>query len=123
MKKLLMAIVIVLIASPLVVGQTEEVYNPDGVRWDHNTEPDLAGYYIYETTTSGSYEGLTFAFSVPAGTNQWEFETDHPEGKFYWSATAYDFAGNESGLSNEAEATFDHTPPDAPTGCMTFRNP
>jgi len=120
MKKIMMAMVAVLLMSPLVMGQGGEIYNPDGLTWDHNTEPDLAGYYIYETTTPGNYEGLTFAVSIPAGTNRWMFDPDHPDGTFYWSATAYDHAGNESGRSNEAEATFDHTPPDPPTGCMTF---
>ena len=123
MKKLLMITIALMLFAPLIVAQEAMVWNPKGLEWDHNTEADLAGYFIYETTTQGDYEGLTFAVSVPAGTNRYEFPVDpkHPDGTFYWVLTAYDLAGNESGHSNEVVAGFDYTPPAPPAGCKTFK--
>jgi len=90
--------------------------NPVGFTWDHNTESDLGGYYIYEATAPGGY--VTFAFSVPAGTNTFTLPVGHAEGTFYWVITAYDTAGNESGYSNEVSDRFDVTGCEAPVGLM-----
>ena len=83
--------------------------------WNANVEPDLAGYRLYQSTTSGQYDfgdGNQIA-TIPAGTETISL-TDVPDGKFYWSLTAYDTLGLESGPSNEVSATLDTTAPNPP---------
>ena len=85
--------------------------------WDANTESDLAGYRLYQATTSGQYtfgDGNQVA-TIPAGTETVTLE-DVPDGTYYWVATAYDVGGLESGPSNEVSATLDATPPQPPQG-------
>jgi hypothetical protein len=101
----------------LLLGGVVYAGNPLGLTWNNNTEPDLAGYYVYEATSPGGY-GITFAMSVPAGTNSVTFPLSHTSGKFYWVVTAFDTTGNQSGYSNEVTATFDYAAPQPPTGCQ-----
>ncbi|KPL23737.1 MAG: hypothetical protein AMJ75_05450, partial [Phycisphaerae bacterium SM1_79] len=70
--------------------------------WADNTEPDLAGYDVYRSTTSGGpYSLIDFDLtqsdytdnSVSNGTT------------YYYVVTAIDTSLNESGYSNEATAT------------------
>jgi len=76
------------------------------LRWDANTESDLAGYYVYMGTRSGAYAqrvdvSLTNTPNAPEVTIG-----DLVEGSTYFFAvTAYDLAGNESGFSNEVMQT------------------
>jgi hypothetical protein len=83
--------------------------------WDALTSPDAVGVRIYQATTTGSYTyGAVNAkcmATVPALTCT---VPNIPDGKYFWVATAYDAAGNESGPSNEVTKTFDTTAPDAP---------
>ncbi len=83
--------------------------------WADNSEPDLAGYNVYRSTTPGSgYSRLNGSLlsssyytdnSVTNGTT------------YYYVVTAVDTSSNESGYSNEDSATpADMTPPAAPTG-------
>ena len=83
--------------------------------WDPNDEPDLAGYRIYCSATSGQYDyGAEHCVAeVPAGTVTATVE-NIPDGMWYWVATAFDRYGNESGPSNEVTATLDATAPTAP---------
>ena len=71
--------------------------------WNPNMEEDLAGYRIYYGTGDGDYN-----YTVDVG-NQTEYTvTDLEEGlPYYFAATAYDLAGNESDYSNEVP----YTPP------------
>ena len=115
MKKALITLITVMLLGGVVWADGE--MNPTGLSWDHNTESDLAGYYIYSATSSGGYTQPNFAFSVPAGTNTFDFPPSQPEGVHYWAVTAYDLAGNESGFSNEVWVVFDATPPTPPTNC------
>lgn len=80
------------------------------VSWTANKEPDLAGYKIYYSQTSGSYTqsvdarlALKYVFSELA-----EGQT------YYFVVTAYDTANNESAYSAEVSAQVpvtDKTPP------------
>ena len=95
-----------------------------GVAWDPNTEADLAGYRIYMSGTSNTYEYGEFSndiiAQVPAGT---ESVTIHiPDGTWYLVATAYDTEGLESPRS-EIELTITTNPEEGnPPGCvMNFR--
>ncbi len=82
--------------------------------WDKNTEPDLAGYYIYYKNGSsgapyngtGAYEGDS-PIKIPLASLN---DPENPEytihdlsgaGTFYFVATAYDIYDNESGDSVE----------------------
>ena len=82
--------------------------------WDKNTEPDLAGYYIYYKNGSsgapyngtGAYEGDS-PIKIPLASLN---DPENPEyiihdlsgtGTFYFVATAYDIYDNESGYSVE----------------------
>ena len=80
--------------------------------WDPNTEPDLAGYKVYQGTTSGSYGP-----SIDVGnTLLYTASNLQPGGTYYFAPTAYDTSGNESIPSNEISqqisgSTSDITPP------------
>jgi len=79
------------------------------VTWDANTEPDLAGYKVYYSTTSGSY-----GTPVDVGNT-----TSHPISglsagtTYYFAVTAYDASGNESPYSAEVTVAVPagNTPP------------
>ncbi|UCC84493.1 MAG: fibronectin type III domain-containing protein, partial [Gemmatimonadota bacterium] len=70
--------------------------------WADNTEPDLANYSVYRSTTSGGgyslvAEGLTGSQHTDTGLSGGT--------TYYYVVTAKDTSGNESGDSNEASAT------------------
>jgi hypothetical protein len=82
--------------------------------WDKNTEPDIAGYYIYYKNGSsgapyngtGAEEGNS-PIQIPVASLN---DPDNPQftihglsgtGTFYFVATTYDTSGNESGYSAE----------------------
>ena len=69
--------------------------NADGTALD-----DLAGYVIYDGTSSGSYDMWT-----DVG-NSTQFTLDSlTAGTYFFVVTAYDASGNESAHSNEISAT------------------
>ena len=68
-----------------------------GIRWDPNTEPDLAGYRVYYGTASGSYGSPIDVGNVTSYTL-----TGLSAGQLYFIAvTAHDTSNNQSGYSNE----------------------
>ena len=111
---IVLAVVAVLLQGISI--QAQEAYNPTGVKWDANTESDLAGYRLYEKAEDGAYEELATCIK---GTTALMFSsaTPHTDGVYGWVVTAYDGAGNESGYSNEVTAVFDAGAPAPPTGC------
>jgi endoglucanase len=83
--------------------------------WADNGEPDLAGYDVHRSTTTGG------PYSVIASDLTSSDYTDNSVSNgttYYYVVTAIDTSTNESGYSNEASATpeADTTPPAAPTG-------
>ena len=77
--------------------------------WNPNTESDLAGYKVYFGTVSSTYTqsvdvGLT---STPA-TPQYILNNLVEGNTYFFTITAYDTSGNQSGYSNEAN-NFDGT--------------
>jgi hypothetical protein len=82
--------------------------------WDP-TPSGVVGVRIYQSAAAGTYQyGSSSAVAtIAAGTTQATL-SNVPDGTYYWVATAYDAAGNESGPSNEVSATFDTTAPAAP---------
>jgi fibronectin type III domain protein len=72
--------------------------------WAANVEPDLAGYKIYVGTNSGTYSFPGSPF-VPGKVTSYTI-SNLPKGQtYYFAISAYDSAGNESGLSAEVSKT------------------
>ena len=114
MKKLLLTLAMVLLLPVLIWAASDVTF-----QWDANTEGDMAGYRLYQSTVSGQY---TFgagneAINIPVPTtNATLFNV--PDGTYYWVVTAYDTdtpTANESGPSNEVTKTLDSIPPSPPT--------
>lgn len=111
---ILVAITALLVGNcVLAYGQANQIK----AQWDSNTEPDLAGYRIYWSSEQGAYSN---AFDIPLvnfvpkpdwNTIQTGWLTP---GRWYFVATAYDTAGNESGFSNEVFADIPDVSPAAP---------
>ncbi|MDX2000453.1 MAG: CARDB domain-containing protein, partial [Thermoanaerobaculia bacterium] len=72
--------------------------------WNPNSEPDLAGYFVYR-------DGVKIT-PLPVPTNEY-LDLGLTEGPYVYTVTAVDLAGNESGPSNEASVAVDRTPPAA----------
>jgi hypothetical protein len=73
--------------------------------WNPNSESDLAGYKIHYGNSSGNYSS-----NVDVGNLTSYTISDLVDGNvYYFTATAYDFSGNESAYSEEA--IYDTTPP------------
>jgi hypothetical protein len=77
--------------------------------WDANLEPDLKGYRIYQSATSGSYEKIPkVEIKCGPGDNTCcEYRLGPMDkGVYYWVATAFDVDDNESDYSTELSHTF-----------------
>jgi len=86
------------------------------IEWDANSEQDLAGYKLYQSSQSGVYAGNPVA-TIPAGTETVTL-TNVPDGTWYWVLTAYDAGDNESGYSNEVTASLDTEAPAPPRNLL-----
>jgi hypothetical protein len=84
------------------------------LEWNANTEPDLAGYRIYQSLESGVYSFDTPIEDISVGTETVTF-TVTEKGRVFWIATAYNNQGLESGPSNEVSAFCNRTKPSKPT--------
>jgi hypothetical protein len=86
--------------------------------WDSNTEPDLAGYRVYRSTTSGvDYAEISSGLITGASYNDVGLTNGVT---YFYVVCAEDTDGGLSDYSNEVEATpsgggGDLTPPGAPT--------
>jgi len=80
---------------------------PFSFAWQPNTEPDLAGYRIYISGTSGQYTYgaanayTTVGLSADPGSGP---HTITMAGTYFFVVTAYDTEGFESDPSNEVTA-------------------
>ncbi|MBN2412759.1 T9SS type A sorting domain-containing protein [candidate division KSB1 bacterium] len=84
-------IFIFLLTAPVAAGDLE-------ISWMENTEPDLAGYRLYYGNSSGNYDQ-----KIDVGNKTITVVQDLKDGlEYYFSLTAYDSAGNESGFSKES---------------------
>ena len=100
MKKLLVLIVVSIVLMAVnVVGAANITF-----RWDANTEPDLAGYRLYETFVSGQYvfgDGFQVV-TIAAGTETVTITVPDEDADFlYWVLTAFNTKLLESEASNE----------------------
>lgn len=93
------------------------------LEWSPNSEPDLAGYNVYRSETTGT--GYQFINSVPVGTETFTDVSLEPNKTYYWVVTAFDneIPENESGYSNEVSfETPDVPPTDGPPGAPSGLN-
>jgi fibronectin type 3 domain-containing protein len=82
--------------------------------WNANLEPDLAGYNLYRSLTSGS--GYSKINTSMITMNNYT-DTGLTGGvTYYYVLKAVDLGGDLSGYSNQASITADDYAPDAPTG-------
>jgi len=73
--------------------------------WNDNTEPDLDGYNVYRSTTSGS--GYSQINSLPLSSSDYTDNSVTNGITYYYVVTAVDTDLNESVYSNEVSATPD----------------
>ena len=64
--------------------------------WNANSEPDIAGYIMYSGKASGKYDTWIDVKNVTRYT-----VSGLPAGTYYFSLTAYDISGKDSGYANE----------------------
>jgi len=81
--------------------------------WTANTESDLAGYKIYQSTTSGS--DYTVIATV-GKTTQYQDGLVQSNITYYYAITALDLSNNESEKSSEVSVKTSTAPPSAPAG-------
>jgi hypothetical protein len=88
--------------------------NQVSLDWDDNTEPNLAGYNVYRSTTPG--DGYA-QIATAVVTSEYVNSSVIGGTEYYYVVTAVDTNANESDHSNEASATpTDTVAPAAPTG-------
>lgn len=70
--------------------------------WSPNTEDDLEGYEVFQSTVAGQY-GPTPIATIPKGTHTYAVILPDPlvDTPYFFVLKAYDFAGNRSTPSNE----------------------
>lgn len=86
--------------------------------WTANTEPDLAGYKIYRSTSACAVPTTVLSPLTSVGVVTTYTDTALPafEGELCYEITAIDVAGNESAHSNRVKKAVNLVPPVAPTG-------
>lgn len=115
------AIVAVMLATLLFLPFTACAVGPKIAKatavWDANTETDLAGYYLYWRTPTGTFSDSSRR-SVLLGANP-TFNLNTlllAPGVYVVAVSAYNLDGNESGMSNEV--TWDAAYPGNPKNAV-----
>jgi hypothetical protein len=88
---------------PAVPAGLNAVAAPNSIElsWEGDTEPDLAGYFIYRSTGAGPFAKIGELVSIPSYSDR---TAEH--GKTYrYEVSAIDKTGNESARSGPVEAT------------------
>lgn len=111
MKKILCSLFIILLC--FVGTSYARVYNVT-FEWTPNTESDLAGYKLYQSSESQQYTGpIKSDISSDVSTFTMQLNLVNTT---YFVLTAFDVDGNESDFSNEVFYSPDLSPPNAPQG-------
>jgi fibronectin type 3 domain-containing protein len=107
MKKLLLAIALVLLASPLFAGNVT-------LAWTQSVSTDVTHNKVYWGTAPRGYSN---SVQITAAVTYTVSGLPEDGATYYFAVTALDAAGNESGYSNEVFTSIpDTTPPEPPTG-------
>lgn len=80
------------------------------LNWNPNTESDLAGYKLYQSTVSGQY-GAPVATLGKVTTHTLTLPQLEVDATYFFRLTAYDLAGNESTPSLEVRKLVAGVPP------------
>jgi len=128
MKKRIIAL-LTLLVSLFLIASTAMAADPVVKAWDANSEPDLAGYYIYRSTSSDGYQfggesspdHVATIICAPNEGTPCTMHTDVDlawEAQYFWVCTAFDTGGLESLPSNEitwtTESEWTNNPPSSP---------
>ena len=85
--------------------------------WDANTEGDLAGYYLYWRTPTGTFQDANRTPVVKSTAPTFSLLIlNLSPGQYVIAVSAYNAAGNESGMSNEV--TWDAAYPGNPKNAV-----
>lgn len=102
MKKL---IILMLILFPIFCFAADV-----NLQWDPNTEPDLAGYYVYQADRIGDHTSAWQRITSQLVAEITFVVTGLDDANYAWLVTAVDTEGNESFVSNMVEQ-YDRMPP------------
>jgi hypothetical protein len=116
MKKLIAILAILFCASAAQALTVKLVFE-----WDANDEPDLAGYRLYTSTTSGQYTRGQYLLSTDQVTTCEDIIDIEPGEVVYYVLTAFDLDGDESGFSNEVNFFLPNQGPGLPPASPAFR--
>ena len=84
---------------PVSVTVSATTASSVALSWNPNTETDLAGYNIYQGTSSGNY--ATPVATITSPTTSYTATGLQTGTTYFFAIKAYDIAGNESLFSNE----------------------
>jgi hypothetical protein len=80
--------------------------------WDERTDPDVSGYYLYQSKKNkGPYERVNAQLMLPG---QHSYQLESKEGDYYYYIAAVDKAGNEASSDRIYVHVHDITPPSPP---------
>jgi hypothetical protein len=88
------------LSIPVTVTLSAPTTSTAALTWNANTEPDLAGYKVYQATASGAYPPTPIA-TLPKTILSYTAMGLQMVTTYYFTITAYDSAGNESQKSAE----------------------
>jgi hypothetical protein len=107
MKKIFMLFMGLFVA--LLLMPTMSLGADVSVSWNANTEADLAGYHLYQSTTAGAHVKGVFSADILKPATAYTV-AGLQDGTYFWVLTAYDVAGNESVFSDEVSLKIDNAP-------------
>jgi len=119
LRKVFLASVFGVVVCLIPNGAQSATNNTATLQWDANHESDLAGYRVYQGTTSGSYGP---AIDV-GNTTLYTAQNLQAGLTYYFAATAYDSSGNVSLPSNEESLLISAPPTDTTSPSISLTAP
>lgn len=86
------------------------------LKWNPNSESDLAGYNVYREIGAGTGFTKVNAALIPKGTETYLDTNTAVDGDYIYNVTAVDTAGNESLHSVNVDTVINVNPPAPPSG-------
>ena len=99
------------VAAPIPPSNLTATASGSGITlgWNTSSSSDCTGYWVYRTTTSGSYPLVPYAEVSAGGSTTYTDINASAGSPYYYKVAAIDNAQNHSTLSNEAGATVSAT--------------